>query len=280
MSIVIPVITAGGAKSTVTLADPVVAAPPTGTLWHNGEFDGKFARWPAVHSKVINNSGLKYDQSFGPNYPYPATIVQDGGLPCARFEVRQGDPGIIGVGGSPRSEVADFNSHQMFSGNVTWQKFSIKFDPSWPSTHSGSLWSVIAQWHSDTDGSPPLGLGCVTNGKWQLGVVRYAGPGSELSRVKIWEADIVRGVWQDLKFQIGWSTSDTIGYVRMWLNGVRQTFVPAVGQADPYTYFVRTLMPNGGGNYFKMGLYRGDRPEPGVVFHRGYRLGSSESILG
>lgn len=285
MALTVRLRASGGAETLRTLPDPVVTAPPVGTLWTgnggNGDFSiGKFGQWSAVHNRYENHTGPHYDTNFGPNYPYPASIVQDGGIPTARFEVRQGDPGIVGVGGSPRSEVADFRSGHMTPGETTWQRFQVKFDPSWPNVHSGSLWSVIAQWHSDTDGSPPLGLGCVTTGKWQLGCVRYAGPGSELSRPKLWEADIVRGVWQDLKFQICWSTSDTQGFVRMWRNGVRQAFVPAGGQSDPYTYYVRTLMPGGGNNYFKQGIYAGPRAEPLVVFHRGYRFGSSEAVMG
>jgi len=251
--------------------------PPTsGTLLFNGDFStSNFSQWNAVHNKLINNSGPRYDSSFGPNYPYVASIVQDGGIPTARFEVRNGDPGIIGVGGSPRSEVADFNSGHMTEGSVTWQKFSVKLDASWPTTASGTLWSVISQWHSDTDGSPPLGLGCVTNGKMQLGAVRYAGPGSELSRPKIWETDMLPGTWHDLKFNICWSTSDTVGYVRIWRNGVLQTLADGSQK-----YFIRTMMPSGGNNYFKQGLYRGNRPETGIVFHRGYRFATSESALG
>src|SRR6478736_2166564 len=98
MSITIPVVTAGGTKSTVVLPDPVVnTTPPTGTLYTagNGDFSvGKFGQWSAVHSKVVNHTGVYYDTNFGPNYPYPATIVNEGGVFAARFEVRQGDPGI------------------------------------------------------------------------------------------------------------------------------------------------------------------------------------------
>src|SRR6478736_3872342 len=134
-----------------SFARPARTAPPNfiggssgdpGSLLFNGDFStGNFSQWNAVHNKLENNSGSHYDTNFGPSYPYPASIVTDGGLPTAKFEVHSGDPGIIGVGGSPRSEVADFNSHHMTEGDVTWQQFQVKFDAAWPTTASGSLWA-------------------------------------------------------------------------------------------------------------------------------------------
>ena len=42
--------------------------------------------------------------------------------------------------------------------------------------------------------------------------------------------------WHDVKMQILWSASDTVGFIRLWLNGVRQTFLDG---SD--TYYVRDV---------------------------------------
>ena len=246
-----------------------------GTLLFNGDYStGNFSQWGAVHNKDCNHTGLHYDAQ---GWTYPARIVTDPtlGIPVARYEVRSGDPGILGVGGSPRSEVADFDTGQMTEGNITWQKCATKFDSTWPTTASPSLWAVTHQWHAQTDGSPPVGFSCVTNGKWQLGVIRYSAPNVEIDRNKLWETDMLPGTWHEIKMRIRWSASDTVGFIELWHQGVRQTFLNS-----STTYSIRTMMPGDPGDYYKEGLYRGDRAETGIVYHHGYKMATSEAALG
>ena len=74
--------------------------------------------------------------------------------------------------------------------------------------------------------------------------------------------------------QIHWSASDTDGWIRLWHNGVRQTFVDG---AD--TYFVRTLIPGTTSNYYKEGYYRKPMSPTGIVYHTGFRCADSETAL-
>ncbi len=57
--------------------------------------------------------------------------------------------------------------------------------------------------------------------------------------------------------QVHFSTSDTTGWIRLWLGGVRQTFLNG---AD--TYFVRTLVPGTTTVYYKEGYVLGSRWRP------------------
>ena len=71
--------------------------------------------------------------------------------------------------------------------------------------------------------------------------------------------------------QIRWSTSDSEGWIRLWLNGVRQAFNNG---AD--TFYVRTLTPGTSTVYYKEGYYRAPMAVTGVVLHTGFRCGSGE----
>jgi hypothetical protein len=69
-------------------------------------------------------------------------------------------------------------------------------------------------------------------------------------------------------------TSDTTGWIRLWLGGVRQTFLNG---AD--TYFVRTQVPGTTSVYYKEGYYREAMAPTGVVFTTGFRCATDEEAL-
>ena len=77
-----------------------------------------------------------------------------------------------------------------------------------------------------------------------------------------------------MTMQIHWSTSDDKGWIRLWLNGIRQTFLNG---AD--TYFVRTLVPGATAVYYKEGKYQPIQPPTGIVYHTGFRSADSEAAL-
>ena len=77
-----------------------------------------------------------------------------------------------------------------------------------------------------------------------------------------------------MKMQIHWSTSDTTGWIRLWHNGIRQTFLNG---AD--TYFVRTLVPGTTTTYYKEGYYRQAIKPTGIVYHTGFRCAADEAAL-
>ena len=93
-------------------------------------------------------------------------------------------------------------------------------------------------------------------------------------RVSIFDTPLAVGQWHDVTMQIRWSTSDTEGWIRLWLNGIRQTFLNGVD-----TYFVRTLVPGTTTVYYKEGYYRHQLPPTGIVYHTGFRSADSETAL-
>ena len=218
---------------------------------------------------AYNGSGKDYVPS------YPATIVQDTAKGnVARFEVRAGD--APSLGGGERSEVeADAATTGGTEGQVRWYRFSTKFDPTFPQNHADLGWAVTNQWHPDGPGSPPVSWSpAMKNGYWSLTINKQSSPGVYLEEFSIFDTPLAVGQWHDVTMQIRWSTSDTEGWIRLWLNGIRQTFLNGVD-----TYFVRTLVPGTTTVYYKEGYYRQSMPPTGIVYHTGFRSADSETAL-
>ncbi|WKN57906.1 heparin lyase I family protein [Rhodococcus opacus] len=112
------------------------------------------------------------------------------------------------------------------------------------------------------------------NGYWSLIVQKQSVPGAYLETLTLFEIPLDVGRWHDVKMQINWSASDTAGWIKLWLNGVPQTFTNG---AD--TYFVRTLIPGTSTVYYKEGYYRQAMQPTGVVFHTGFRCATDQAAL-
>ena len=76
--------------------------------------------------------------------------------------------------------------------------------------------------------------------------------------------------------QICWSTSDSTGFVQLWLNGVRQTFTDG-----SQTYYVRTLIPGAAtpSVYYKEGYYQNGIVPTGMSTTPGFRCAAAEEAL-
>ena len=103
---------------------------------------------------------------------------------------------------------------------------------------------------------------------------KQSAPGQYLETFSIYDTPLDVGTWHDVTMQICWSTSDSTGWVRLWINGERQTFTNG---AD--TYNVRTLIPGTSGVYYKEGYYREAMDPTGIVYHAGFRVATEESGL-
>jgi hypothetical protein len=269
-------------RSLASVADATVAAtvviimsvaPPADAasrLFTGDYATGDFSQWPTVQTRDYNNSGKDYVPT------YSASIVQDkvkGNV--ARFEVRPGD--VPPFGGGERSEVqGDYATAGGVEGQTRWYRFSTKFDPSFPLNHADLGGAVTNQWHANSSsGSPPVGWTVdKKNGYWSLTIEQQSAPGAYLQTFSIFDTPLNVGQWHDVTMQINWSTSDDTGWVRLWLNGIRQTFVNG---AD--TYFVRTLIPGAAAVYYKEGIYRGPTASTDIVYHTGFQSADSEAGL-
>jgi hypothetical protein len=95
----------------------------------------------------------------------------------------------------------------------------------------------------------------------------HRAPGDQIAFVRAWSGPVKRGQWRDIQMHVKWSGSDSIGFIELWVDGVRQTFDD--GQERRY---IRTMYP-GIDNYFKQGYYRqGGIGAIGVVYHDNFRM--------
>jgi hypothetical protein len=258
-----------GAAVATTAVIAVAVAPPTDAdppLFLGDYATGNFSQWPTVQTRDYNGSGNDYAPS------YSASIVQDAAKgDVARYEVRAGD--VPPFGGGERAEVqGDSATTGGVEGQTRWYRFSTKFDPSFPMNHAELGWGVTNQWHqSSSSGSPPVSWTVdKKNGYWSLSIEKQSAPSVFLQTFSIFDTPLNVGQWHDVMMEIHWSASDEKGWIRLWLNGVRQTFTNG---AD--TYFVRTLIPGAPTVYYKEGMYREPTASTDIVFHTGFSSGDS-----
>ena len=255
---------------TATVVIIVWVAPPAATtrLFTGDYATGDFSQWLYVQNKDYNGPSADYR-----NWGYPASIVTDSGRGyVARYELRSGDL----VGDTQRSEVeGDVANTGGAEGQIRWYRFSTKFDATFPQDHANLGWGLTNQWHGGGSNSAPPIAWYVDrlNGNWSLAINKQSSPGAYLEVFSIF--DVPLGTeWHDVTMQISWSASDATGWVRLWHNGVRQTFI---GGSD--TYFVRTLIPGDPTVYYKEGYYRKPIAPTGIVYHTGFRCADSEDAL-
>jgi Polysaccharide lyase len=243
-----------------------------------GDFEtGNFDQWPLCQNVAVGS--VPCSLLGAPTYSMQVedNVVRQGKF-AARFELRHGDrPGCCGdraeVSGHAATPAAATRAEE---GDDLWYQWSTLFDDNFP---AGQGWSVVSQWHAKADGSPPIALANPAGDRWGIVLRTWNAPGDEGPRFTPWSAPIIRGVWNDIKAHIKWSASDDVGFIEFWLNGAPQTFTdtPCAGQTR---CMVRTLVPGGGGVYFKQGYYRDSSIGPtGVVYHDGFSVAHTEGSL-
>jgi hypothetical protein len=242
---------------TMSSAAPAAAAP----LFIGDYATGDFSQWPTVQNKNYNASGKDYVPT------YSASIVQDARGNVARFEVRAGD--VPPFGGGERSEVQGATVAGGSDGQTRWYRFSTKFDSTFPQNHADLGWGLTNQWLGGGGGSPRVSWEVgMKNDYWSLAITR---PSQSYS---IFDTPLNVGQWHDVTMQIHWSPSDAEGWIKLWHNGVQQTFVNG---AD--TYSVATLSSGSTSVYYKEGMYRERMAPTGIVYHTGFRSADSDADL-
>jgi hypothetical protein len=224
---------------------------------------GNLLQWYAMDSK--------FGAFISPrNYveQYPVQIIKqdaDCGY-VARYEVRNGD---IAHSSGAAAEVQEEYSpgtppggyvatHPV--GTTRWYAFSTKLDTTFPTNHKDLGWGITNEWKGNTLGqTPTLLFGWqedffATAGNWSLYHMPQSAAGVFLgTNPRLLDIPMNLGNWIDVKCQIKWSESDSDGFVRVWINGVRQTFLTG-GQ----TYAGRTVVPGDTHVHYAEGYYRPD----------------------
>lgn len=244
---------------------------------YTGDYDtGDFTQWEIVQNVAHNDPGEDYDGTHYALTLSTATVRQ--GTYAARFEVRDGD---IPFSTTERSEVqGELYTTGGEEGDDRWYQFSVLFDDQFPDDHASIDFGLVNQWHDESAGSPPIGMYVDgPTGEWGLRVNAQSSPGVFISNDMVWSTALDNGTWHDIVLHIVWSTSDTTGLVELWHNGTRQIFTDGPGVGTDQTV-LRTLVPTGGGTYYKEGYYRGPAMvETGVVYHDGYAVADNASGL-
>ncbi len=200
---------------------------------------------------------------------------------AARYEVRDGD-NPIGYGERAECQVNTRESE----GQERFYSWSTYFDADFPVANSIDGWAVFTQWHSTVDGSPPMGF-YLENGKMVLKMHRRSSASSFIGNVSPWGMDFAsnRGRWIDFKVRVKWSGSDSVGFVELWVDGVRQKMnwpnggnAAAYGGLNSETVNVRTLVP-GYNNYAKQGYYRAvGLSDTAVIYFDGFRMTDATGV--
>ena len=201
----------------VVITVPVTPVAKAAALLFAGDYStGDFSQWPSVQNRGYNGDGVHYVPT------YSATVVDDPAKgKAARFEVRSGD--VTEVDGAERSDVGSNESVTGGTeGQTRWYQFSTKFDPTFPQNHADLGWGVTNGWHPDSStGSSPFHWTVdQRNGYWSLTIEKQSAPGTYLQTFSIFDTPLNVGQWHDMKMQIHFSTSDTTGWIRLWLGGV------------------------------------------------------------
>lgn len=255
-------------------APPASATPPLFV----GDFEtGNFDQWPVCQDVAVYSVACSSMQEQTYSMRVETDVVRQGKY-AARFEVRHGDQ-PAGLCCGDRAEVSGDDATFADEGDDRWYQWSTFFGDGFPT----SKWSVVSQWHADVDGSPPLAF--VVGGeemgadRWGIVATTWNGPGNPGPRYTPWSTPMVRGVWNDIRLHVKWSADPNVGLIEFWLNGEPQTFQnePCKGQTRCQ---LRTLMPGGGGVYFKQGYYRDSgTTETGVVYHDAFTEADSPAGL-
>lgn len=261
--------TTTAAPPTTTTAPP----PPPPEAVFVGDFEtGNFDQWPMCQSKFWNNPcpGMpaNYALSIEPGHQ---------GNYAGRFEVRDGDmPFCCGE----RAQVVNETAAPLETeGKDLWYTWSYMIDQQYPLSNS---WQLLFQWHSDVDGSPPLAFETIGS---DLVLQTRPRPNAPYTGItEVWRTPYVKGQWVDMKIHVKWSADPNTGFVELWQNGVKQTFVatpPENGgtvacQGATLCHF-SNIYPGDLGNRMMATYYRDPAiVETGVVHHDNIAITTQE----
>lgn len=244
--------------------------------------NGDFSQWSTVLNKnCLGSAGQYYTPT---SYPLQLSPQGDGGY-CARFEVRDGDV-PTGFPTGERSEVGQANDTTVAPVDTTrWYAFSVRFDATFPANHNSALgWGITHQWNSGTSSAPGIKFGFQDTGGtppddyWAMFQQPQSAPGVYLGDVRLLNVPMNRGNWIDVKMEAHWSPLDANGYVRVWIDGVRQTFTDDAGGGETFTG--RTTIPGDSYVHYREGYYRDATIAPtGIIYHKGFRMADDEAHL-
>jgi hypothetical protein len=253
-------------------------APAASTFFVGDYETGDFGQWPICQDFVVGSAPCAESTLGDHSMRVQQDVVRQGRF-AARFELRPGER-ASGQCCGHRAEVSGDDATAAVEGDERWYQWSFQPDAQFPAAQG---WTVLGQWHADLDGSPPVAINAgptnVGPDRWGVVVSTWDAPGRPGPTFTPWSAPVARGTWTDLKLHVKWSARDDVGFIELWVDGAPQTFTAEPCRRQTRC-MVRTLMPGGGGIYYKQGYYRDPAiTDAGVVYHDGFSAAATESAL-
>lgn len=259
-------------------------------------------------------SPTNFPASRGDHTVQVVTDDPDAGYAC-RFELRAADNfasggDADGMVGSQKAELITYTP-LIEPGDTWWHAWSIKFEQfnAWPAARTTSNFLIADEWHSHNTQPAPVGGGTIfwgmppwtgriidevkgpgsPEGYYTLYVDKYSEGGTDLStmigRTLLLNVPINLGNWIDIKMEVKYSPSDTLGYVRCWINNQPQTLLTGGTTYTGRTTLGVTPTTTTEYYYYQPGIYRSGNsisPMPWddmILHHANYRIADSESSL-
>lgn len=221
----------------VLLALPLSAS--AGIVWKSDFESGDISEWD--RTQIVSSDRMQVVSS----------PVRSGNK-ALMVTVKQGDDPINSSGN--RNELVQMTNEA--EGSEYYYGWSTMFRDDFPAP---ATWQIFAQWHhSGCCGSPPIEY-IINDDRMMF----------RANGIYLWEAPLVRGVWNDFIMRVKWSPNSNVGFVEVWHNN--ELVVPKTSVATQYP---------GDSQYLKLGLYRSDTISPtGVLFHDNFRMATSREDL-
>lgn len=267
-----------------------------------GDFSaGDFTQY--TEERVLNVLADKAALSWPKTGYYPLQLISDTGIGyeggyCARFEVRDGDvPAGITTGERSHLQCATITTSV---GSTQWCAFSMRFHSTWPDNHAELGWGHLMGWKDAPSGNANSSF-CfgwsqasddsrfAEDGYWWAQHFQQSAPGLGVEGVPaapLVKFPLNRGEWHDIKIEQKFMQDDT-GYVRLWHNNIRQTFLsvssPRSLTDNDQTLNCQTLSPNGEGYTITgafpvFGVYREINSIPTEILDvKDFRIADSEA---
>jgi Polysaccharide lyase len=223
---------------------PEVAAPPTGPVLFNGDWEtGDLSQWDMIQRVADDRITIAQDPRRQGNF-------------AGRFEVRPGD----NIGDtSPRAEVASYLHEQ--EGEERYYRWFTYFDPNFPTEYEDDF-ITFTQWRAVDEHDAYTAF-------------MVWGDEIELRRDGTrWSTPLVKGVWHEFIYHVKWSPDPNVGFIELWYDG--ELVFPK--------FNIETMGGSPGDaveNYVKQGLYKEDNIPTGVLYHDGFVSGTSlEAVKG
>jgi len=257
--------------STTTTTTTTTPPPPSGTVLFRGDYEtGNFAQWAEPQSACtgggysVSNVGNSCDSILS------APVHQ--GSRAAQFQI---SPHTSAAATAERAEVyASVAQTGGYEGQEWYYAWSTLFPAAgnplgfWP---SAANWNVFTDWHNPGGCNSNIQLGINATGAlpylyFEDDNFASGNCSSPSSMLYTNLGNLQYDRWYDFVVHVKWSRSASVGFVELWLDGVKVV---------PLTYRQTMADVAGASVYWKQGFYRSAFGGLNTAYHDGARRGDT-----